>query len=1131
MELKHCKTITATAILMLFGIGVVGITNSPAQQGRFMLQGKEYIEVEEKWFTFSVGKKGDEIAPQRLVVRLKNKGRLENLDFRHLNISGVSLASRRFLDGFYVLTLNSDVNPFITASALEASGLFEVLEFDAYGKRLGTPNDQQYATQWNMPKIQMPNAWDITIGNASIILGIVDSGVKHTHEDLDGNIWVDPLEDRNGNGNADFTPHSQGGDLDGLDNDGNGYIDDLIGWDFGDNDNNPDDVNGHGTAVAGIQSAQTNNFENGAYVGVAGVAGGWGLQKGAALMVLKDGQSFALYSLTAQAIEYAAINGARVINISEGFEIDYPVMKSAIDLAINNYGVVVVAAAGNRFDPEDPMTYPAKYPDVIAVAATDQNDNLYSGNTSGPEMDLLAPHDVPTTRVNGGYYSIFGGTSAASPHVAGLAALIRSINPNLTWQQSRDILRNSADKLPGMNGQNFTEQHGYGRANAYQALLLTYAYSNKSMSANATAGNNGRRLAKDGSGKYHLVFESGTSSGKPEIFYRNSTDGTNWSAPVRLSNGQPDGAKTNPSIYARGTHLFVAWQKNTGSSHDITFHKSTDAGATWPGSNRKVLASSVGSNPPLPVISSPGDGLLMVVYRTATNLSYRTSADNGVTWLVAAAVPSSGAAGNSPSLAATTSNGGYPRTALVNAATGGNGAIFYRYFIHEPDSTGWTSLLKSLSQIVPGSYTGHKNPSLAPSGDASSKVLHVAWEATHNSGAEVVVHRQATNWVSWPTNTYTIIIYYQGLKLPSITGLASAPSETAELLFQNTSQSSIFRMHYDNAYWNSVFSLATGFNPSASIGNTTAKYVWTSNSAAPYQIQISAETLSKASDKKLAINYHRSIAIIDTAAGKWLEVRLDKLAVKTKSGEEITIPFAEAKVDDNTLTPTNAFANLASSSIRLPADAESLFVHYQVNGEGLSAIKKRDNDINIEMAWSIKNGATSRRSVINTSAEGLPQTKHTIALAAANLAGKEISLRTQVSGLDNKPALIASLGHIYEVVKTPVGKVLSSIAGNAAPQDYALAAYPNPFSANGTFGNSFTQIHFAMKETGRVAVRVYNLNGQLVRELLNEPRTAGEHTVPWDGQDHRGLAAASGVYFIRFEAGHEVKLSKVMLVR
>jgi len=266
-------------------------------------------------------------------------------------------------------------------------------------------------------------------------------------------------------------------------------------------------------------------------------------------------------------------------------------------------------------------------------------------------------------------------------------------------------------------------------------LRKSYLASN---SANATASNNSRKLARDANGVYHLVYETGG-----EIYYQQSADGgTSWNRFRLLSNGT-GGGKTNPCIYMRDGNILVVWQKNTGSSHDITFHKSTDYGATWSTSNRKVIASAVGSSPPLPVIVSQTTNQLLVVYKTATNLSYQTSSDNGNTWSAVTAVPSSGSAGNSPTLAVTSTYWSTPRTALVNATTGGVGTIFYRYY-RNGDSTGWAStLLKNLSQIVPGSYTGHQKPSLAPSGTSSVKTLHVAWEASSGSN-RLIIHRKAT---------------------------------------------------------------------------------------------------------------------------------------------------------------------------------------------------------------------------------------------------------------------------------------------------------------------------------------------------------------------------------------------------
>ena len=240
-------------------------------------------------------------------------------------------------------------------------------------------------------------------------------------------------------------------------------------------------------------------------------------------------------------------------------------------------------------------------------------------------------------------------------------------------------------------------------------------------SATALAANNSRKLARDATGNYHLVFET-----EGEVCYEKLTSSGAITEFRLLSNGT-GGGKSHPCIYTRDGNILVVWQKNTGSSHDITFHKSTDYGVTWLTSNRKVTAGSVGSSSPLPVLASPATNELLVVYKTATNLSYQTSSDNGSTWSAVTAVPSSGSSGNSPTLATTTSNAGYPRTALVNATSGGVGTIFYRYY-RNGDTTGWaSSLLKNLSQIVPGTYTGHQKPSLTASGTSSNQTLHVAW--------------------------------------------------------------------------------------------------------------------------------------------------------------------------------------------------------------------------------------------------------------------------------------------------------------------------------------------------------------------------------------------------------------------
>ncbi|MDZ7401080.1 MAG: S8 family serine peptidase, partial [candidate division KSB1 bacterium] len=496
------------SFILIYVFMLLLISLSSAQQQYFYLMDRTYCFAGGKWYTYFQGSIGDEIIAHRIVARLRDKGYLKGFNFADYNIQGVSVARRRILNGFYLLKVMPDADPFKIAKQLEETGLFDVLEFDALGQNLGTPNDPHYINQWNLKedKLDMPHAWDISTGSSQVILAVIDGGVLYTHEDLDANLWVNSAEDLNHNGWPDFFSAAQGGDLDGADNDGNDYIDDLIGWDCFDDDNLPE-ADTHGTGVAGIAIAQTNNFENGQYRGVAGVAGGWGSQKGVKFMSLDDlGPSNLDQFAMAEGIQYATDNGANVINISGIFEEDYAVVREAVNYATTSPNdVVIVCGAGNAGD--EVMYYPARYFNTISVGATMQDDTRWfqypEGSQIGNEfneiyLDIMAPGapgSIWTTESNG-LYSQMGKTSAATPHVAGVAALMRSFTPELSWQQVRDILHNSAEKVAGMNGKNYTDQYGYGRINAYQAILMALTYANKTPNISPTIYNNQRILAR-----------------------------------------------------------------------------------------------------------------------------------------------------------------------------------------------------------------------------------------------------------------------------------------------------------------------------------------------------------------------------------------------------------------------------------------------------------------------------------------------------------------------------------------------------------------------------------------------------------------------------------------------------------
>jgi len=292
----------------------------------------------------------------------------------------------------------------------EVNGIWEA--FHETGETL-VPNDTYFnGYQWNMKKIDGPGAWFITQGSSSVRIAILDTGIKSSHEDLGGKV----VSSKN------FTTSKT-----------------------------VEDKYGHGTHVAGIAGAVTNNGK-----GVAGVGFNCSLMNG---KVLGDNGSGA-WSWVASGITWAADNGAHVINMSLGGSSGSETVSVAVDYAWNK-GVVLVAAAGNN-GTSDP-SYPAFYSNVIAVAATDQNDNLASFSNFGSWVDVAAPGvDILSTYIR--YrppYTFASGTSMASPHVAGLAGLLASQGKgNTNIRAAIETTTDNAGSYPIANG----------RINAHRAV-------------------------------------------------------------------------------------------------------------------------------------------------------------------------------------------------------------------------------------------------------------------------------------------------------------------------------------------------------------------------------------------------------------------------------------------------------------------------------------------------------------------------------------------------------------------------------------------------------------------------------------------------------------------------------------
>lgn len=328
------------------------------------------------------------------------------------------------------------------------------------------PDDPNFNKQWGLQKIGAERAWNLTRGDPSVLLAVIDTGIDYKHPDLKKAIWINPGEDLNHNGQVDSS------DFNGIDDDHNGFVDDIQGWDFVDapnypdagdyrnRDNNPADENGHGTAVAGIIAATADNG-----IGVAGVA------PNCRVMNLRAGTSRGLLEEddVAAAVMYAVENGARVINMSFGDVAVTAFLRDVLQFAYEN-NVLGVASSGNSGN--SVMHYPSGLPQTLSVGASTKYDARAGFSTYGISLDLVAPGERIFTTLRNNSYSDVSGTSAAAPFVTGSAGLVLSLHPDFSAEMLKHVLISTCDDL-GQAGWDST--FGAGRLNAFRALGVSGA--------------------------------------------------------------------------------------------------------------------------------------------------------------------------------------------------------------------------------------------------------------------------------------------------------------------------------------------------------------------------------------------------------------------------------------------------------------------------------------------------------------------------------------------------------------------------------------------------------------------------------------------------------------------------------
>ena len=335
---------------------------------------------------------------------------------------------------------------------IATSPLVEYVEANTIVSAVSLPNDPKFSKLYGMHNtgqsggsadadIDAPEAWKTSTGSHSVLVGVIDSGVNYLHPDLQANYWRNP-------GETGLDAQGKNKNTNGIDDDGNGFIDDWRGWDFANGDNDPMDDNSymHGTHCAGTIGAVGNNGR-----GVAGV--NWNVSI-VGLKFLGQSGSGALADAI-KAVEYATNLGVNITNNSWGGGGYSQVMAAALSAA-EAKSILFVAAAGNSaVDNDADPHYPSSYPhaSVIAVAATDHGDRLAGFSNYGRgTVDIAAPGVDIVSTGRGSEYHVLSGTSMATPHVVGAAALIEAVFPGISYVEMRRRLLSGAERNSGLQG-------------------------------------------------------------------------------------------------------------------------------------------------------------------------------------------------------------------------------------------------------------------------------------------------------------------------------------------------------------------------------------------------------------------------------------------------------------------------------------------------------------------------------------------------------------------------------------------------------------------------------------------------------------------------------------------------------
>ena len=991
---------------------------------------------------------------------------------------------------------NSQIEQAIEALSKDQNIIYA--EYEGIAKFYETPNDPMHEMQWFLEKVQAYELHDFFKGDSTIVVGIVDSGTKWNHVDLRDNIWINMAEYEAGMTINWNTGIVSGGN--GIDDDGNGKIDDVIGWDFFSDDNNPyQSYNGndHGTHVAGCVGAVTNNG-----VGVASIP-----QK-VKLMITKHQSNTSpstSVSYGNNGIIYCADSGAHIINCSWGGPGGGSTSNSVVNYALSK-GALVLAAAGNdNYDHAQYPSYPCDATNAVSVGSTNSSDNKSDFSDYGVAIDVMSPGSgIMSTIYNNNQdtYASFSGTSMATPVAAGIAAMIKSTHPDYSPLQIKERLLATADPIDDMFTPAYEGKLGSGRVNAFRAILSD-AIPNLSLYSMQIT-----EVEGDGD----TVPNPGETV-EVKISLENEDswlDATNIYAVVRCELNEVtliDSVLTFTDIYngfvGHSTNKFKFSTPEGINIYEIPFtlHITADSNPEaginyiknmpfivelsliqngWP---KHVGASSTSS--PL-IVDLKQNGQRVLVFGDTSGKVHALQADgtelpgfpvevaansnvmNGVAIanlsgdskleIVAATLNSTVKIidHNGQILASTTLDGNIRNCPMIADVTGDDqleiiiGTQTKKLFVLD----GTTLEPKS---GYPKVYEAPIIANMAAediNNDGKKEIIFATNQQLH-----VINGTSGEELSGWP-----VALSSPSLHGPTVSNFDNDPN-TKEIIIAGTAASNCPVTIY--SHQGTV--LASILSPSAVKSEIVAfqlnqdapyeilyldyagrVYVRSSNleSIAPFPLQLDASVESSPAVYSLTSANSNNIIFGDNEG--WLHA-LDL------NGNEVPGFPLRAGFSIKTAPTIGYFDGDNDVDIMFHNESDVVFVDYKYQGFGGQWINFRGSS--------------------NRTASTYDQ-----------------------SSVDSDDELIVPL--------------VNNLEQN----------YPNPFNPN-------TSISFSIKNNTPVALNIYNAKGQKVKSLVNETMNAGHHSVHWNGKDNNNKSVASGVYFYKLETKDYTSTRKMMLIK